>query len=329
MAFTYTVGAIDRYLTMQDVRGAAQSYTNGGSWKIEAKYNSYNVLLKRASGTWNFGAPNEHLRWKLEPSAPAVLTGLQFKLDINHEELIRNGLIGVGCHPAIKATKTALVNRFPDMANKTLPSLPDFDGLLSDINSCIAKVAPIDVDSQYILDNYQTIATEIVGLSSCVTSALNDFQTDAKNYAKTIYPIIFNPETSADGYNFSADPEIQVVGQYSEIELTPYDRNGGLLGITVPPGIVEVEFETNFGILTSVEEEFDGYDPTGRYLSSITSLVPGIATITAQVGGRDVAYFDGYNLIAQEVRVEFVSSEEARRRVIGGASTEPLGRVGA
>jgi len=324
--FTFPIGSVDRYITMQDTRGAAQSYANGGSWKIESKYDSYNVLLKRTTSTWSFGAPNEHIRWKLEPAAPTVLSSLQFELDINHEELIRNGLIGVGCHPAIKATKAALQNRFPDMANLTLPALPDYSGLLTDIGSCIAKVAPVDVDSQYILDNYQTIATEIVSLNSCVTSALNSFKDDSIAYAKTIYPIIFDPETSADGYYFNVTPEIQVVGEYSNIELIPYDRNGGLLGVTVPPGIVDVELDTTFGTLSSVVTELDGYDPTGKYLATITSLVPGIAQITAQVGGRDVAYFDGYNLIAQQVQVEFVSAEEARRRASAAVSTEPLGR---
>lgn len=334
--FTFSIGGTDRYITMTDTRGASQSSINGGSWKIQSKYDAYNVLLKRTADTWSYGAPNEHLRWKLEPSAPGVTSGLNFEVEINHEELIRHGLIGVGCHPAVQATKTALANRFPDMANLTLPDLPDLDGLISDVNSCMAKVAPTDVDSQYILDNYQTIATEIVTLNSCVTNALNDFKNEAEDYAKQIYPIIFDPEVSADGYDdadgyyFDADPKVQVVGLESEIQLIPFDRNGGKLGVTVPPGIVEVDFDTNFGTLSSVVTELDdGYDPTGRFISTITSLTPGIATITAQVGGRDVSYFDGYDLIPKEVQVEFVTAEEARRRataVTGEVSTEPLGR---
>lgn len=326
--FTFSLGSTDRYITMQDTRGAYQSYINGGSWKIQSKYDAYNILLTRTDGTWDYGAPNEHIRWKLEPSAPTITSGLRFELDINHEELIRHGLIGVGCHPAVQATKTALSNRFPDLANLTLPALPDFDGLLLNIDSCISKVAPINVDAQYVLDNYQTIATGVVGLNDCVTSTLNNFKTEAEDYAKLIYPIIFDPEVSADGY-FSALPAIQIIGQHSDIELTPFDRNGGFLGVTVSPGIVEVEFDTNFGTLSSVETELDGYDPTGKYLSTITSLIPGVATITAQVGGRDVAYFDGYNLVAKEVQVEFVTAEEARRRIIGKDSTEPLSHRGA
>jgi hypothetical protein len=324
--FTFSLGAVDRYITMQDTRGAFQSYTNGGSWKIQSKYDAYNVLLKRTDGSWDYGAPNEHIRWKLEPAAPTVLNGLRFELEINHEELIRHGLIGVGCHPAVQATKTALKNRFPDMANLVLPTLPDFDILLSNINSCISKVAPIDVDSQYILDNYQTIATEIVNLNGCITSTLDDFKSEAEDYAKQIYPIIFDPEASADGYYFSVTPETQIVGQYSNIELIPFDRNGGRLGVTVPPGIVEVDFETNFGTLSPVEIELDGYDPTGSYISSLN---PGVATITARVGGRDVAYFDGYGLVAQKIYVEFVTAEESRSRataITGEVSIEPVGR---
>ena len=318
---TFVASSLNRYITMQDTRGATQSHTNGGSWQIQEVYDAYNVKLTREDGIlWNYGAPNDHLRWKLEPSPPTSLYNLSFEVEINHEELIRHGLIPVGCHPAVKATKTALANRFPDLAI-TLPALPDFDALVADVNACVAAVAPTDVDSQWVLDNYQTIASEITNLNDCVSDRLNSFKTEAENYAEQIYPIIFNPE---DGY-FDADPRIQVVGEYSDIQVIPYDRNGGLLGITVPSEIVEVSLETDFGTLSPVVTELDGYDPTGEYTSSIISLVPGVATIKAQVGGRYMSYFDGYELVPREVEVEFVTAEEARRRISEG-TTEPLGR---
>lgn len=334
--FTFSLGSVDRYITMSDTRGASQSQINGGSWKIESKYDAYNVLLKRTADTWSYGAPNEHLRWKLEPSAPTVTSNLRFEVEINHEELLRHGLIGVGCHPAVQASKTALANRFPDAANLSLPELPDLDGLIDNIDDCVSKVAPIDVDTQYVLDNYQTIASEITGLYDCVKGHLEDFEDEVTDYAGEIYPIIFDPEASADGYddddgyNFDVNPKIQIVGLDADVQLIPYDRNGGKLGETVPPGIVEVEFETDFGTITSAETELDdAYEPTGKYTATITSLRPGFANIKAQVADRYVSYFDGYDLVAKEVQVEFVTAEEARRRATGlsgEVSVEPLGR---
>lgn len=318
---TFTASYVDRYITMQDLRGASQSFINGGSWKIQSVYDGYNVLLERSSDTWSYGAPSEHLRWKLEPAYPSVLNNLNFEVEINHEELIRHGLIGVGCHPAIKATKDALNNRFPDMS-ATLPDIPDLDALIDNLNACMSNVAPTNVDSQYILDNYDTIANEITGLESCLRGYLEDFQNEATDYAKNIYPTLFDPETAL----FSVNPQVQVIGRSSEIRLTPYDRNGGLLGITVPSDIVEVEINSNFGTLSPVETEIDG-EPTGRYISTITSNITGTATITAKVGNRDVAYFDGNNLVPQEIQVEFVSAEKARSLgIYGETSPEPVGR---
>jgi len=317
---TFTSSSVGSYVTMSDIRGISQSQINGGSWKIQNYYDGYNVLFKRSSDVWSYGAPSEHLRWKLEPSVPSITNNLNFELEINHEELLRHGLINVGCHPAVKATREALVNRFPDM-EATLPDLPDFDSLVNNISECIGKVAPIDVDTEYVLNNYQTIATEITGLYDCVSDQLNGFKNDAIDYAKEIYPVLVDPETS----EFDVEPRIQIIGLDANIQAIPYDRNGGLLGVTVPPGIVEIDFETNFGSVGEVIEN----NTTGQYISTITSFTPGIANIKAKIGGRYISYFNGNNLIPKEVSVEFITSEEARRRslaITGEVSTEPVGR---
>lgn len=334
--FNFSLAGKDRYLTMYDTRGPSQSSINGGSWKIQSIYDAYNVLLERDDDTWSFAGPTEHIRWILRPSAPSALSHLNFEIEINHEELIRAGLIGVGCHPAVRATKEALNNRFPDLATTSLPDFPDVTQFQNDIYSCLGNVAPPNVDSQYILDNYQNIATNIVNLESCVSNVLNGFKTETINYVKQIYPTLFNPETSADGYSitdgyyFDVNPKILVVGENATIQLIPLDRSGKKLGLTLPDGIIDVVFNTNFGKLSFVTTELDANsDPTGKYTATITSLTPGIANISAQVGGRDVAFFNGNNLIKKEVQVEFVSTEEARTRanVSGGeASGEPLGR---
>lgn len=319
---TFTSSYINKYITLQDLRGVSYSSINSGTWRIQSVYDGYNVLLERSADTWSYGSPSEHLRWKIEPFIPSLTTNLDFEVEINHEELIRHGLIGVGCHPAIGATKTALNNRFPDI-NATLPDLPDLDALINNLGSCMVNIAPTNVDSQYILDNYETIANEIGGLESCIRGYLETFQGEAEDYAKNIYPTLFNPENAI----FTVNPAVQIVGRTSEVRLTPYDRNGGLLGLTVPSDIVEAEINSNFGTLSSVETELVDDELTGRYISTIISHTPGIATITAKIGNRDVAYFDGYNLIPQEIQVEFVSAEKARSLgIYGETSSEPVGR---
>jgi hypothetical protein len=339
--FDFTLSGRSRYITLQDTRGQSQSIQNGGTWKIQYIYDSYNVLLERSADTWSYGAPYDHLRWKLELAAPSSGSNLNYTLNINHTELIRHGLIGVGCHPSVSATREALDRRFPDMLTVSLPNLllnlPDLDSLILSVNSCISAVGPEDVDSQYVLDNYETIAIEAAGLETCIVSELTSFQLEVEEYAEDVYPIIFDPETSADGYSeadgyfFDVDPKIQVVGYNSVVKLIPFDRNGGKLGVTVPPGIVEVEFINDVGVLSSVTEELDSEgNPTGKFTANITSYSPAIVTITAKVGNRDVADFNGSDLIPREVQVEFVDAEDSRRKsttISGEVSIEPIGIV--
>jgi len=302
--FIFNPSTTDRYITIQDLRGFGQASINNGTYKVQSKYDSYNVILTRDSGTWSVGGPTEHLRWKLEPSAPSYSTNLDFEVEINHEELLRHNLIPVGCHPAVIETKTALNNRFPDI-NATLPTLPDFNGLVNNMDACISKVAPSTVDSQYILDNYDTIASEIVGLESCITDILNTFGSEIRQYAGNIYDRIFDPEADA---NFNVSPRRQIIGSSVNLEVSPKDRNGEFLAITVPSGIVDVTFESNLGTVSSITEETDtNGDPTGKYTATLTSLDVGTANIKAKIGDRYVSEFNGANLIPIEISVDFIA----------------------
>jgi len=315
-----------RYVEIIERNSSAFAATNNGTWLIKQVYDGYNVKLQRESGTWSFNsgaAPSVHMDWKVTPAIPSAGSGKSFQLDINHNELIRHGLIGVGCHPAIKAAAAGLANRFPFAANLTLPALPDFDKLLVDVTACLAAVAPITVDTEYVLNNLTSIATGAAGLSSCLTATLTTFEGELIDYAEDIYPVLFSPENSL----LSADPLVQVVGEDIIVTLTPIDLSGQPLGQTLPPGVIEATIETDAGDISNTTEVFDdGGDSTGNFIATLTSNVPTIAKLSAVVGGEDVADFNGSDLIKREIEVEFVP----RRPVVeGGGVTEPLGSVRA
>jgi len=318
------------YVTLSDTDSAG--YINGGTWKIVQVYDSYNAVLRREDGeTW---IASSEVYWRIAPSAPSTGTNKTFSFNINHTELIRHNVINLGCHPAVKVEKDALSARFSAIADNYgaglgLPDLPDLDGAISSVTGCITNVVPTDVDSQYILDNYDTIANQIVPMGECIENTLNGFRTELISYGQEIYPRLFDPEATAE--SFTASPLLQIVGHNIDVSLTAYDRYGEILGRGFPEDVVQAEFFTSGGEISSATEVLDAYGvSTGVYTSILTSSVPRTAVITAKVADTYVSEFDGYNLITKEIEVEFITTSEMQKRrsaIIGEVSSEPLGAI--
>jgi hypothetical protein len=305
---TFDTAFVNRYIKLQDTRDASDAVKNTGTWKIMSYYDGYNVLLTKDTD-WGFPsvAGTIHLRWFVVPSSPNESLTYSYSIEINHDELIRHSLIGVGCHPAIKASRDGAVNRYPDL-NVSLPDLPDYNKLINDVNNCLN--VPANIDTAYVLDNYETLGTNLLVSESCINNTLGDFSNQLKSYVSNIYPSIFDPE----GTLFSAIPETQIVGKSVRLSLLPYDRNGEPLGKTVPSGIVEVEFENDFGEISDITTVEDSGEPTGEYIADITSFDIGVVNIKAKVGGRYVSDYDGAQLIPRTLSVEFIKPEVADDR---------------
>jgi len=312
---------IGAYVQLEDTTNT----TNTGIWEIVGVYDAYNVMLDKGKD-WDPDPmvapyieldPEPFVNWYVVPFGGPIA----FRFHINHIELIRYGIIGVGCHPAVQVTMAGLRNRFPDASDIVLPDLPDFDKLVSDCNACIEQVGPIDVDTQYVLDNYNMIAANAPGAVLCVVGALGKFQSEMTSYVKEIYPRIFSPEKS----KFSADPLVEIVGNKITATVIPYDIYGAKLASTLPPGIISVQVLTDAGEIGSTVEILDAYgNSTGAFEAKITSPVALTANLTAQVADKFVSYFNGYNLIPQIVTVKFVEPYVVGKR--DEASPEPLGR---
>lgn len=308
---TFTNDHVNKYIKLQDTRDAADAVKNTGTWKIMGVYDGYNILLTKDTD-WGFPSVfgTIHLRWLVIPSAPNETLTYSYSIEINHDELIRHALIGVGCHPAIKASRDGAVNRYPDL-NVSLPALPD----LPNVDDCLN--VPKNIDATYVLNNYQTLGANLLASESCINNTLGDFSNQLKSYVSNIYPSIFDPEKTL----FSVDPETQIVGKGARLSLLPYDRNGEPLGKTVPSGIVEVEFENDFGQIGDITVVEDSGEPTGEYLAEIIGFEAGIANIKAKVGGRYVSDYNGSELIPRTVVVEFIKPETSDDR------TESIGSV--
>ena len=314
-----------RYIQIVERTSSAFAATNNGTWLIKQVYDGYNVRLHRDSGTWTYNSgmdPTAHIDWKTLPAMPSTGYNKTFDLSINHNELVRHGLIGVGCHPAIKAAATSLANRFPFAANLTLPTLPDFTKLLTDVDTCLAAVAPENVDTNYVIANITSISTGAAALPTCLTTILNNFGDSLSSYVGQIYPAIFSPENS----EISADPLIQVVGESITVTVTPVDINGASLAQTLPQGIIDVEIYADVGDITTASEVLDvNGDSTGDFTAILTSSEPTTVKLSASVGGENIADFNGNTLVKREIEVQFVLPTP--RRKIEGDIVEPLGSV--
>lgn len=291
----------------------------GPYFEIKQVYDAYNVRLNDGTTEWDFTGgsnPARHITWREPPIVSSSVAGSNyfFSLEINHEELLRHDLIGVGCHPAVSATAAATNAKFP--LPTTLPSLPTPPNL----ENCVAALAPINVDSQYIIDNYDVMAAAAPGVADCLTDTLSSFQDDIVNYVNQIYPPIMDKEASL----LSAEPTAQIVGGEIDGYFTPIDLQGGLMGLGLPAGTLNAEIVADGGTISATTEVLDEYGaPTGEYMATLTSDVPAVINISANLDGYEVSDFDGYAFVTRYVTVEFVKPTSLRQRI--GDMTEPLG----
>ena len=322
--YTFSSSYVGKYIEIEDERGGTYAESNNGVWEISSVYDAYNILVDRGSDSWNVYNtldPNAYIKWRVKPSVPSSGGNKIFKLEINHAELIRHDLIGLGCHPAVQATMQGFNNRFPDASNLTLPILPDLDLVITNANYCISSFIPASVDSQWVLDNYGQIASNITGVDTCLTGILNGFKNDMVNYVKDIYSKVIDRENSI----FSASPMIQLIGSYSNISVIPLDKNGGRLSLGLPPGTIDVNIETDNGELSSVVEVLDAYGATtGEFTAKITNDQSVISSLMATIDGYYISIFDGYDLNPKVLEIEFVESFGSGISRSEGSS-EPLG----
>jgi len=317
---TFDSSWVGRYLEIVDSFNTAQS----GTYRIQQVYDGYNVRLNDGSTIWTYPGgsdPAAYIEWRQANyfSSSIAGSGYFFSLDINHEELLKYGLIGVGCHPAVSASRDSTNAKFTLPAS--LPPLPDINTVINQTNACLAQLAPITVDPQYVLDNYDAMAQAAPGVAACITNAIQSFEDDMIDYVNEIYPPIMDKEESL----LSADPLFQIVGGEIDGYFTPIDLQGGIMGLRLPAGTLNAQISADGGTISSTTEVLDEYGaPTGEYTATLTSDVPLVINISADLDGYEVSDFDGYNFSTRYVTVEFILPSALERRP-GDGIPEPLG----
>jgi hypothetical protein len=310
--FTSDVGS---YLEIFETNTNLDATKNSGTFPITAVYDGYNVKLDHGTGT-DFDLdgyatsmnPNAHLIWRKLISAPSTSRGRSFRVDINHAELIRHNMIGLGCHPDIRSTIEGTNNRVPAVSDTTLPDFPDVEGFIDEATACLEQIAPIDVDSDYVLDNYGTMAQATASAAVCITNSLNSLNSVMADYIEEIYPPLFSGENSL----LSSDVSTIIVGGIINITITPIDIYGAKLSEGLPTGTIDVKAFTDFGTISSVQEgtDDDGLS-SGIFSVTLTSDIIGEANVTASVADTFISDFDETldppDLVTRQLELSFTA----------------------
>ena len=309
---TFTPAMINDYIVLND----GSNSINSGTWRIANIYDGYNISVEHTID--NAWVSSNDVYWRLPNTAPSSAINQTYTLEINHNELIRADMIGLGCHPAVKLEVDGLAERYPELDND-LDELPDVDQFKDDLINAVP--VPTNVDQQYILDNYDTINVD--NMLSDLNGVLDSFNSDIITYHQGIYGQVFDPEKTA--LAFLAVPDIQIVGTDVSISLTIYDRSGGILGKGLFDQIYDVKIVSNSGAISSTEPILDSDGKlTGTYVATLTSSDEELIDITATVGGIDVAEYINNIMEPKVLQVRFVSSRED---AIDKASSEPVGKA--
>jgi hypothetical protein len=332
---TFTQSLKDKYISIFDTRLGDQ--VNWGVWKIEEVYDEKNLKLTLSDpeGEWKdvpatlatdvSKYPIPYIYWNLAPFIPSSGGNKTYTLTINHAELIRHNMIGIGCHPAVQAAIQATSNRFPGLSEDMPPAsiIPDVASTISALDAAVSDVAPKGMDMQYVIDNYEDMGNKIGALYPKIKDILDGLKDSCLNNS---LPYVLPRVVSQENSTITATPTLQLVGKPIDINIVAYDCSGERLGKGLPPGTTPAEASSSGGDISETTEVLgaNGLE-NGEYVATLNSRVPLKAQITATVAGKQISYFNGLVLLPTVVEVEFVEPTELARRRGLDKFNEPLG----
>ena len=334
--FVDGINWVGQQITILSDNRTEATQDNVGTYTIVSVYSEFEVGLTR-SGDWagnnqwsNPSVPqSSHITWQYELDPSELLDGddsvtVDYTVDINHETLIKHEVIGAGCHPSVIDSKN---NALVGLNLADLPEIPDVD---LDLSDCVAPLAPsfdnqnvpIGITSDWVKDNYDQIALDVIGVARCIENKLLFANVQLLDYGNSIVPNIVSPIKT----DFYVNRNIQQINGDIIVTVEPLDFNGSNIAENSLPGLVEVEIFNTKGELSLVTEILDDYGlSTGAFQATLTSDEVIISSITASVNGIVVSDQVGNDLVNREIEVKFVLPSEAT----GGTDpVEPLGLGG-
>lgn len=204
----------------------------------------------------------------LSPSDGYTFEDVQYVFRINHESLLRDALITLGCMPDVAFDKDFINTAISNIVstNSALlanlindPNFPDINATNACINTALAKL-----NLEISEDSINTFNTE-------VTNCLNNL----KNSSIITIGNVINIGFDASKSSYTIDPTIQFIKRPITVNVILNDGNGismvnSLNSTTANDLASRITGEVTLGELSDFT--YDGY---GKFVSEITSLEPG------------------------------------------------------
>jgi hypothetical protein len=237
----------------------------------------------------------------VNPSARRMIGTVDWKIVPNYDLMIMSGFIGLACHPDVVAAKEEIENRFPDLDNSVVDRFPEIGNLEGDFANLNANLNSLLNGLQGQVDNNDTN-----GIQNTQDQALALLTNFANNLVSLLNDMLSKTNDRINSI-FDVDKTIVRAGNKDKATLVviPKDVTGSNLAQNLPNGVdIEVNFETNFGVISNKRRN----NATGEILADITSISTGVATVKAKVASSYVFEVnDAGQEVVKEIQVRFVS----------------------
>jgi hypothetical protein len=202
------------------------------------------------------------------PTDGIFFNDVSYDFNINHEVLLTNGLITLGCIPEVAADKNFINNTIGAQFNNNAAQLANL--VLPDVAStqqCITS-AITTYRNSISIDSTNTFQNSIM-------SCLNTLNNQAAAALTQVITAGFDPYTST----FTLDPEVQFTTYPIVVSVSLMETSGKLMTAGLPASsanalATQISASINFGAITPFV--YDGYN---YFVANLTSATPGNGNI--------------------------------------------------
>lgn len=230
---------------------------------------------------------------RVKMSSPLVFLfngAVDYVLIPDYDMLIMNNMIGVGCHPDVRAVKDEIQDRFAGIDTPVVERFPETASLLDDMNNLnnnLNNLVSVDLQS-CITSAFSKTLPPLTEDIACVNNVqgniidiLNNSLGDLTGKLNGILDKMLDTSRSSlevDKNTVNADAK-----DFATITVTPKDITGVSILRNLPEGVgLNVEIISNFGTISNIQTN----NSNGTVTADIRSLTAGTANISAKINGE-------------------------------------------
>ena len=228
---------------------------------------------------------------------------VNYVIEPNYEYMIRENIIGLGCHPEVDAAKNLL--DYDMTPPNTIGILEEYLNLKNNFKQLTDNLREeLNKIPEHDLDKISSIQNEMVDLMISAANVL-------KNRIRDLLKSAVNSSISTvevDKKSVKANAKDKAI-----VTITPKDISSASIAKNLPSDIqLEVDIFTTFGTLSNKIINI----ATGTITAELTSPQPGNATITARINDAFISDNISGVLVPRKINVSFIADAvlPARRK---------------